>query len=136
MLTLFIPKIKKSFGREGCLFFALRGARIVALDKVLSSLEDTVSYVKGELQKNSIESNVIIGLECDVTDVTSVESAVSNAVNTFGSIDLLWNNAGYQGQIKPVLDYDPKDFALVMNINVTGICSSRSMKFNLTFFKI
>jgi len=51
----------------------------------------------------------------------SVESAVSEAVKEFGSIDLLWNNAGYQGQIKPVLEYDPKDFALVMNINVTGM---------------
>ena len=63
---------------------------------------------------------MIVGLECDVTDVKSVESAVSNAVKKFGSIDLLWNNAGYQGKIKPVLEYDPKDFAMVMNINVTG----------------
>jgi NAD(P)-dependent dehydrogenase (short-subunit alcohol dehydrogenase family) len=34
---------------------------------------------------------------------------------------MLWNNAGYQGQIKPTLEYDPTDFALVMNINVTGM---------------
>merc|ERR1711957_1053466 len=38
-----------------------------------------------------------------------------------GKIDLLWNNAGYQGQIKPTLQYDPTDFANVMNINVTGM---------------
>ena len=36
-------------------------------------------------------------------------------------IDMLWNNAGYQGQIKPTLEYDPADFARVMNINVTGM---------------
>jgi len=36
-------------------------------------------------------------------------------------IDFLWNNAGYQGQIAPTLDYDPVDFANVMNINVTGM---------------
>eukprot|EP00540_Astrosyne_radiata_P015204 CAMPEP_0116827698 /NCGR_PEP_ID=MMETSP0418-20121206/3250_1 /TAXON_ID=1158023 /ORGANISM="Astrosyne radiata, Strain 13vi08-1A" /LENGTH=184 /DNA_ID=CAMNT_0004456515 /DNA_START=45 /DNA_END=599 /DNA_ORIENTATION=+ len=36
---------------------------------------------------------------------------------------MLWNNAGYQGQIKPTLDYDPADFARVMNINVTGMFS-------------
>ena len=39
----------------------------------------------------------------------------------FGGIDCLWNNAGYQGQIKPTLEYDPADFATVMNINVTGM---------------
>ena len=37
-------------------------------------------------------------------------------------IDFLWkNNAGYQGQIAPTLDYDPVDFANVMNTNVTGM---------------
>lgn len=125
--TIVITGAGGNFGREGCRWFALRGARIAALDKVLSSLEETVSYVKDELRKNGIttetttQRNVIVGLECDVTDVKSVESAVSNAVKKFGSIDLLWNNAGYQGKIKPVLEYDPKDFAMVMNINVTGM---------------
>ena len=35
-------------------------------------------------------------------------------------IDFLWNNAGYQGRINTTLEYDPEDFARVMNINVTG----------------
>ena len=34
---------------------------------------------------------------------------------------MLWNNAGYQGQIKPTLEYDPADFSTVLNINVTGM---------------
>ena len=34
---------------------------------------------------------------------------------------MLWNNAGYQGEIKPTLEYNPADFARVMNINVTGM---------------
>eukprot|EP00957_Ditylum_brightwellii_P015572 1174577-Ditylum_brightwellii.AAC.1 len=33
-------------------------------------------------------------------------------MKSFGRIDMLWNNAGYQGQIKPTLEYDPKDFAM------------------------
>ena len=61
------------------------------------------------------------GYVCDVTDAESVENAVKCVVNDFGGIDMLWNNAGYQGQIKPTLEYDPKDFATVMNINVTGM---------------
>ena len=59
--------------------------------------------------------------ECDVTSVPSVESAVESTVQTFGRIDLLWNNAGYQGEIKPTLEYSMKDFAAVMDINVTGM---------------
>ena len=42
---------------------------------------------------------------------------------SFGGIDLLWNNAGYQGLIKPSLEYPIEDFALVYKINVVGAFS-------------
>jgi len=43
-------------------------------------------------------------------------------VGTFGRIDLLWNNAGYQGEMKPLLEYNPKDFQLVQDVNVVWNC--------------
>lgn len=105
-----------NFGREGCLFFAQRGAKVAALDKNLSALEETVQFVK-----EIFPDAVIFHFACDVTDVSSVEKAVSDSSAALGRIDMLWNNAGYQGMIKPTLEYDPADFALVMNINVTGM---------------
>lgn len=63
----------------------------------------------------------IQGYTCDVTNADSVEKAVESISKDFATIHLLWNNAGYQGQIKPTLEYDPTDFARVMNINVTGM---------------
>jgi NAD(P)-dependent dehydrogenase (short-subunit alcohol dehydrogenase family) len=67
-------------------------------------------------------------IECDVTNNDSVKSSVEQALEFFQKkaqrpvIDFLWkNNAGYQGQIAPTLDYDPVDFANVMNTNVTGM---------------
>jgi len=108
-----------NFGREGCLYFARRGAKVVAMDKNASTLEETASYVKEALPAES-EAELLVA-PCDVTDVSSVQDAVDSAVERFSRIDLLWNNAGYQGQIKPTLDYDPKDFAIVMNVNVTGM---------------
>jgi len=107
-----------NFGREGCLFFALRGALVAAVDKNAEAVEETVQYVN---QSVSSDGDRIKAWECDVTSVSSVESAISSIVDRWGTIDLLWNNAGYQGQIKPTLEYDPADFAAVMNINVTGM---------------
>lgn len=104
-------------GREGCLFFANRGARIAALDKSTNALQETVTAVKEQVGNDA----EIVTFECDVTDVASVQSAIDAVVDKLGSIDMLWNNAGYQGQIKPTLEYDPADFAAVMNINVTGM---------------
>ena len=105
-----------NFGREGCLYFAKRGAKIVAMDMNLKTLEETASYVKQAVP----EAEIFVS-PCDVTDVASVQTAVDSAVAKFSRIDLLWNNAGYQGHITPTLEYDPKDFALVMNVNVTGM---------------
>jgi len=91
----------------------------VALDNNSSALAETVRYVE-----NIVGDNVpfsIKGFECDVTKVDSVENAIESTVRSFGTPDYLWNNAGYQGQIKTTLDYCPEDFARVMNINVTGL---------------
>lgn len=114
--TIVITGAGGNFGREGCRFFAERGAKIAAMDNNPSALEETLQYVKGLFPEATI-----IQKACDVTDVSSVSKAVDEVAESLGGIDLLWNNAGYQGQIKPTLDYDPADFALVMNINVTGM---------------
>lgn len=111
-----------NFGREGCIYFALRGARVVALDNNTIALEETLSIVQDRVKSISFENSVsIVGFECDVTNPSSVKEAVDKAVTEFGVPDLLWNNAGYQGQIKPTLEYSIQDFAMVMNINVTGM---------------
>ena len=104
-----------NFGREGCIYFALRGAKITALDLNMNSLNETASIVLDKMHSAKIEC-----FECNVTDPASVESAIDNAVEKFGTPDMLWNNAGYQGEIKPTLEYSLADFANVMNINVTG----------------
>eukprot|EP00536_Pseudo-nitzschia_multiseries_P012497 jgi/Psemu1/309172/fgenesh1_kg.481_\ len=106
-----------NFGRAGCLYFARQGAKVVAMDNNPATLEETASFVANELSSTT----ELFIVTCDVTDVTSVQKGVDAAIERYSRIDLLWNNAGYQGQIRPTLDYDPRDFALVMNINVTGM---------------
>lgn len=106
-----------NFGREGCLFFTKRDAKVAALDLNSDALEETRKKVNEECP----EKTDILTLQCDITSVDSVQGVMSQVVEKFGQIDLLWNNAGYQGEIKPTLEYDPEDFARVMNINVTGM---------------
>mmetsp|Transcript_1374 Transcript_1374/g.2929 ORF Transcript_1374/g.2929 Transcript_1374/m.2929 type:complete len:298 (-) Transcript_1374:372-1265(-) len=107
-----------TFGREGCRYFALRGAKVAAVDKNPDALKATVSSVR---DIETVADENIRAFECDVTNVASVDAAVESTIGAFGRIDLLWNNAGYQGQIKPTLEYSTDDFAAVMNINVTGM---------------
>jgi NAD(P)-dependent dehydrogenase (short-subunit alcohol dehydrogenase family) len=115
-----------NFGREGCIFFSQRGANIVGLDNSEPALNATIEQV-AKTASNNTSIPCCHGYLCDVTSAESVEKAVERAAIFFkeqtgrASIDMLWNNAGYQGQIAPTLEYDPVDFAMVMNINVTGM---------------
>uniref|UniRef100_A0A0K6S6R6 Oxidoreductase n=1 Tax=Chromera velia CCMP2878 TaxID=1169474 RepID=A0A0K6S6R6_9ALVE len=75
----------------------------------------------------------VLEVTCDITDSEQVEQAVSSVVSKFGRIDLLFNNAGYQGEFKNAVEYDPADFQKVQDINVCGTFNvlravSRAMK--------
>lgn len=114
--TVVITGAGGNFGREGCIYFAKHGANVAAFDVNASTLEETAKLVKEQ-----VADAKILCQTCNVTDAVNVQAAVDAVVAEFSSIDLCWNNAGYQGRIKPTLEYDPEDFARVMNINVTGM---------------
>ena len=121
--TIVITGAGGTFGRAGCLYFAARGARVAALDNNFDALAETVRLVREECHASAqpYVNKHINGFECDVTSTESVDAAVRDVVKAFGSIHLLWNNAGYQGQIKPTLEYSVADFATVLSVNVTGM---------------
>lgn len=93
--TIIVTGAGGNFGREGCLYFAEKGANVAAFDVNMTTLEETSAMVK-----QAVPDSKIICKECNVTDVASVQAAVDAVEAEFGSIDCLWNNAGYQGQIK------------------------------------
>jgi 2-hydroxycyclohexanecarboxyl-CoA dehydrogenase len=126
--TVVITGAGGQLGRAGCVFFAKRGARIAALDQNQQALQETfdallqeMKHVKSTNSSQSSSSFDFCAFPCNVTDAAAVATVVDAIVERFHRIDLLWNNAGYQGQIRNTLDYDPQDFALVMNVNVTGM---------------
>ena len=109
-----------NFGRRGCQYFAQRGANIAALDNNSNALNKTIT----EIITSSSNNITMKGYACDITNAEEVEKTIESITKDFscnGKIDMLWNNAGYQGEIKPTLEYDTADFARVMNINVTGM---------------
>ena len=106
------------FGRAGCLYFAKRGARIAALDNSKDALKETFTALDKELGEGNFDFKPYV---CDVTNASLIAEVVDSIELRFKRIDYLWNNAGYQGKIQPLLDYDPQDFAMVMNVNVTGM---------------
>lgn len=59
---------------------------------------------------------------CDVTIEEEIRSAVDYAVNKFGTLDIMVNNAGISGApCSDIRNYDLSDFDKVFDINVKGV---------------
>ena len=75
-------------GRALALRFARAGARLAILDLDQAALDSLVQHLRDHLGGEAL------GLRCDVADADAVERAVALAVERFGGIDVLVNNAG------------------------------------------
>jgi len=59
-------------------------------------------------------------IECDISDLASVQAAHTATCEQVGTPTILVNSAGIAGPNATVEDYDPKAWADVININLTG----------------
>jgi NAD(P)-dependent dehydrogenase (short-subunit alcohol dehydrogenase family) len=57
----------------------------------------------------------------DVSRSEDVEAYVAEALRRFGSIDILFNNAGIEGAIAPIAEYPIDEFDRVIAINLRGV---------------
>lgn len=64
-----------------------------------------------------------VGVECDVADPESVQRAVAAAVNRFGRIDILINNAALHlmAWSRPVTEVSTHEWRQILDVNVLGI---------------
>ena len=71
------------------------GAQTVLCGRSRETLENTSAAI----QKRGGQSSA---MECDVTDLRSVESVAERVGRMFGRLDILVNNAGVGGGAKPI----------------------------------
>lgn len=58
--------------------------------------------------------------QVDITDAAMVDVAASAAFAAQGRIDILINNAGILGEVKPIWETDPRNFEAVLRVNLFG----------------
>ncbi|HEY5797370.1 MAG TPA: SDR family oxidoreductase [Bosea sp. (in: a-proteobacteria)] len=56
----------------------------------------------------------------DITNPAAVERAADAAFSAHGGIDILINNAGVLGEVKPIWETSPEDFQRVLQVNLFG----------------
>lgn len=100
-------------GRALALRFAQAGAHLVILDLDQSALDSLVQHLRERLNVEAL------GLRCDIADPDAVRRSVSLAVERFGGIDVLVNNAGITHR-SLFADTDLAVFQRVMAVNFYG----------------
>ena len=73
------------------------------------------------LQTFDADSKRIIGIEADVSKDTDVKNYVKETMATFGRIDTLFNNAGIEGSISSLENYEEEIFDRVVQVNIKGV---------------
>jgi NAD(P)-dependent dehydrogenase (short-subunit alcohol dehydrogenase family) len=100
-------------GRATALLFAEEGAKVVVQDVKTTAAEETVQLI----MKAGGEAVAIDG---DVTSRVDAEAMVKKAVETYGRLDVLFNNAGiWRGGT--ILDISEEDWDRTIDVNVKGI---------------
>ncbi len=79
---------------------------------------DEVERAVAELSK--IGEAQVTGAVCDVRDYDEVKALVAHAVEEFGGLDVLVNNAGI-GHFSTVEEMSPEDFRAVLETNLFGV---------------
>ena len=99
-------------GREACSVFATEGAKVAAVDVDAALLEETAGLVGG-----------IATFVADVADEQQVKAAVEGAAERFGTLHILYNNAGvlWRDRDLGVLETDESVWDRVMAINLKGM---------------
>jgi NAD(P)-dependent dehydrogenase (short-subunit alcohol dehydrogenase family) len=80
----------RGLGRSHCLLAAERGARVVVND-LAEGDEHSALEVVDEIRSRGGEA---IAAECDITETVAAGSVVNAAVEAYGTVDALINNAG------------------------------------------
>ncbi|MBY8862909.1 glucose 1-dehydrogenase [Nocardia sp. CA2R105] len=76
----------------------------------------------------------VLAVRCDVADEDQIADAVTKTVQTFGSLDLAYNNAGIQSPTTDAADEPAEVFDRVNAINLRGIWAS--MKHELAQMRV
>lgn len=101
-------------GRATALRFAAEGSKVVVADIDPKGGEETINRVKSE-------NGEAFFVKTDVTKADEARNMVEQTVKKYGGINVLFNNAGYEGPIKLTHETTEQEFYKTIDTNVKGV---------------
>jgi NAD(P)-dependent dehydrogenase (short-subunit alcohol dehydrogenase family) len=111
--TVIVTGAGAGIGRTLSVMFARHGANVVCCGRRANLLDETVALIEAEGANG-------LAVPTDITDRDQVQRMVDAALERFGSIDILFNNAGSFWCIGAVWEVDPKAWWADVTVNLLG----------------
>ena len=99
------------FGAEIARVYAREGTKVVIADLNEAGAQSVAAGI----------GPAAVGIKCDVTKRADIDHAVKTAVDKFGTVDIVVNNAGYTHKNQPFLNVDEASFDRCFDVNVKAI---------------
>lgn len=112
--TAVVSGASSGIGRTTATRLASEGANVVAADVDTDGGEETVAQIEDEGGEATF-------VETDVTDQADLEAMVQTAVDTYGGLDIAFNNAGIEGEYLPSHSQTIENWQDVINVNLSGV---------------
>ncbi|MBU2551551.1 MAG: SDR family oxidoreductase [Proteobacteria bacterium] len=103
----------RGIGRAIAEGFAQAGAYLVIADIDL----DAAQKARAELEERGVRAAAV---RCDVRVAAEADELVRAAMERFGRIDVLVNNAGISGAAKPIVRLTDEEWANTLAVNLSG----------------
>jgi len=101
-------------GRASALAFAGEGAKVVVVDTIAESGEETVTMIRRAGGEASF-------IKTDVSKASEVKAMVNKAVEIYGHLDCAYNNAGVVATPRLTPDTTEEDWDHVISVNLKGV---------------
>lgn len=109
---------ENGIGFAACRSLGMAGASVMITDLVTSdSQQRNLQARAAELRSAGAAADAVA---LDVTSLDSAHAAVAHTISKFGRLDIVFNNAGYDGGIGPFLDIPDDQYNACWQINVLG----------------
>jgi citronellol/citronellal dehydrogenase len=117
--TVFITGASRGIGKAIALRLAKEGANIVIAAKSVEENPKLGGTIYSTAKEVESAGGKALAIQLDIRDDEQIQHAVDKAVEKFGGIDVLVNNASAIS-LTPTEQTDPKRFDLMHDINVRG----------------
>jgi meso-butanediol dehydrogenase/(S,S)-butanediol dehydrogenase/diacetyl reductase len=109
--VIFLTGGSCGIGRDCALAYAAEGAKLI----IVANDEAGVESVAAEL------GPAHLGIVCDVTRDAEVKAAVNRALQHFGRLDAIHNNAGISSPCKPLHETSDAEWSELFDVNLKGV---------------